>query len=79
MSACGSCSFDYTVKLWDVEAGKCVSTFARHTKSVYAIAFDRSGEYVASGALGGWLYIWSVKDCSVVKSFRKSPSVAYVA
>lgn len=56
-----------------------MSTFARHTKSVYAIAFDRSGEYVASGALGGWLYIWSVKDCSVVKSFRKSPSVAYVA
>ena len=36
------------------------------------MAFDKSGEYIASGALGGSLYVWSVKDGSIVKSFRKS-------
>lgn len=29
-------SFDATVKLWDVEAGRCVSTLAKHT---YAFSF----------------------------------------
>lgn len=70
--ACGSCSFDNTVKVWDVETAKALCTFSKHPKSVYAIAFDRTGDLIASGALGGSLYIWNVKDCAIVKSFRES-------
>jgi WD40 repeat protein len=46
------------------------------TQAVYAMAFDKTGEYIASGALGGSLYVWSVKDGTIVRSFRKyeSPS-----
>lgn len=35
------------------------------------MAFDKTGEYIASGALGGSLYVWSVKDGNIVRSFCK--------
>lgn len=42
---CGSvsASFDATVKLWDVYAGKVVSTLQRHQDPVYSVAFSPSG------------------------------------
>lgn len=74
-----SASFDNTVKLWDVEVGKCVSTLARHPKAVYAMAFDKTGEYIASGALGGSLYVWSVKDGNIVRSFSGGGDIFEIA
>ena len=65
-----SASFDTTVRVWDPEAGKCLLTLRRHDKKVYTVAFSPDGDYLASGALGGQLHVWSVKDGSVVKSFR---------
>ena len=50
--------------------GKCVHSLQRHDKKVYTVAFSPDGDYVASGSLGGQLYIWSVKDGAIVKSFR---------
>lgn len=38
-----SASFDATVKLWDVHAGKVVSTLQRHQDPVYSVAFSPSG------------------------------------
>lgn len=40
-------------------------------QAVYAMAFDKTGEFIASGALGGSLYVWSVKDGTIVRSFCK--------
>lgn len=40
-------------------------------QAVYAMAFDKTGDFIASGALGGSLYVWSVKDGTIVRSFRK--------
>lgn len=42
------------------------------------MAFDKSGDYIASGALGGSLYVWSVKDGTIVRSFRESSSLLYL-
>ena len=42
----GSASFDATVKLWDVHAGKVVSTLQRHQDPVYSVAFSPSGESI---------------------------------
>ncbi|CAN0356927.1 unnamed protein product, partial [Ectocarpus sp. 8 AP-2014] len=67
---CGSASFDATVKLWDVHAGKVVSTLQRHQDPVYSVAFSPSGDYLVSGSFAGHLYIWSVKDGTLVKSYQ---------
>ena len=74
-----SASFDTTVRVWDPEAGKCLLTLRRHDKKVYTVAFSPDGDYLASGALGGQLHVWSVKDGSVVKSFRGECDIFEVA
>jgi hypothetical protein len=35
------------------------------------VSYDPSGQYIATGALGGWLYLWSTRDGSLVKGFRE--------
>lgn len=39
-----SASFDATVKLWDVEAGRCLHNLNRHNDPVYSVAFSPDGE-----------------------------------
>uniref|UniRef100_A0A6U0WHT4 WDHD1 first WD40 domain-containing protein n=1 Tax=Rhizochromulina marina TaxID=1034831 RepID=A0A6U0WHT4_9STRA len=74
-----SASFDSMVKLWDVETGTRLHNLNRHDKKVYTVAFSPDGEYLASGSLGGQLYVWSVKDGSIVKSFRGDADIYDVA
>jgi transducin (beta)-like 1 len=56
-----SASFDATIKLWDVEAGKSLFTLTRHSDPVYSVAFSPNGDFLASGSLCGLLHIWSAK------------------
>ena len=65
-----SASFDATVKLWDVEAGRCLHTLAEHSDPVYSVAWSPNGRFVASGSFDRCLHIWSVKDGTLVKTFR---------
>ena len=74
-----SASFDASVKLWDAEAGKATLSLDKHDKKVYTVAFSPCGSYLASGSLGGQLYIWDVKGGSVVKCFRGGSDIFEVA
>jgi WD40 repeat protein len=42
--------YDTTVRLWDLEAGKLVRTFAGHQTNVMAVAFSPDGQRVISGS-----------------------------
>jgi transducin (beta)-like 1 len=68
-------SFDSTVKLWDVEHGKCVQTLNKHEDPVYSVAFSPCGQYIASGSIDRYIYIYSVKDGKLLKSFRGSGGI----
>ena len=63
-----SASFDTTVKLWDVEVGKCVHSLQKHTEPIYSVAFSPNGRFVATGSFDRKLNVWSVDDGSLVKS-----------
>jgi len=63
-------SFDTTVKLWDSETGRRLHSLERHTEPVYSVAFSPGGEYIASGSFDKCLRIWSVKDGTLLKTFR---------
>ncbi|CAI0461576.1 unnamed protein product [Linum tenue] len=64
-----SASFDSTVKLWDVEVGKLISTLCGHRDPVYSVAFSPNGEYLASGSLDRCINVWSLKDGNIVKKY----------
>ena len=38
-----SASYDATIKLWDVEEGRCVHSLSKHTDPVYSVAFSPDG------------------------------------
>ena len=64
-----SASFDATIKLWDLETGKCRHNMAEHSMSVYSVAFSPDGHLLASGSFDRKLLIWNVADGRLVKSF----------
>lgn len=45
-----SASFDKTIKIWDIKAGKQVLSITGHTAPVNAIAFSPDGKLIASGS-----------------------------
>jgi len=51
-------SYDATIKLWDVEEGKCMHTLRAHSDPVYSVAFSPDGKYVASGSFDKRLHVW---------------------
>jgi WD40 repeat protein len=42
-------SFDKTVSIWDVSTQQQVAELRGHGDTVYSLAFDGSGKYLASG------------------------------
>jgi transducin (beta)-like 1 len=70
-----SASFDATIKLWEMEEGKCIHTLTRHTDPVYSVAFSPNGRYLASGSFDKCLHIWSIKDGSLVRTYQGSGGI----
>lgn len=65
-----SASFDSTVRIWDPVTGQCRHVLSKHKDPVYSVAFSSNGQYLASGSFDRCLHIWSVKDGSLVKTYR---------
>jgi WD40 repeat protein len=51
-------SWDQSVKLWDVLAGREISTFRGHTNLVLGVSFSADGGYVASAGYDGNVKVW---------------------
>ncbi|KAM0019604.1 putative transcription factor WD40-like family [Helianthus debilis subsp. tardiflorus] len=58
-----SCSSDTTVKTWDcLSSGICTRTFRQHTDYVMCLAAaEKNCNIVASGGLGGEVFIWDLE------------------
>ena len=59
-------SFDGTVKAWSAITGGVVYNLRRHAQPVYSIAPSPTGDYLATGSLGGFVSVWSLHDGSLV-------------
>ncbi|KAI3724512.1 hypothetical protein L2E82_36292 [Cichorium intybus] len=62
-----SCSSDTTVKIWDsFSDGTCTRTLSQHTDYVTCLASaENNSNIVASGGLGGEVFIWDVEAALV--------------
>ncbi|TPX52511.1 hypothetical protein SeMB42_g01369 [Synchytrium endobioticum] len=61
-------SFDAVVRVWDVDKGTCLYSFAKHTGRVYSVSFSPGGGYLATGSLDGTFKVWSMKNGSLLKN-----------
>ncbi|RLN93430.1 hypothetical protein BBJ28_00022490, partial [Nothophytophthora sp. Chile5] len=50
-----------TVRLWDVQSGKCLRVFTGHFRGVQCLAFSRNGRYLASSGEDQYINIWDLQ------------------
>lgn len=70
-----SASFDSTVRLWDVEQGRCLYKLTRHSEPVYSVSFSPDGKYLASGSFDKCVHIWSVDTGQLTNSYRGTAGI----
>ena len=65
-----STSMDYTVKLWDIQTGKCLKTLQGHQDWIWTVAFSPNGQTIASGGDDNTIRLWNIdtEDCRVLES-----------
>jgi guanine nucleotide-binding protein subunit beta-2-like 1 protein len=53
-------SWDGTLRLWDINNGKCTRRFVGHTKDVLSVAFSADNRQVVSGSRDRTVKLWNV-------------------
>ena len=63
-------SGDKTLKLWEVETGKCVCTFEGHTSNVESVCLSADGRFALSGSGDKTLKLWEVATGKCLRTFE---------
>lgn len=62
-------SYQGGIRLWDIHSGNCLYSLIQHKEAVYTISFTPDHHYLASGSFDKNVYIWSLKDGTLKRSF----------
>ena len=63
-----SCSNDKTIKIWEVETGRCVRTLLGHTASVTSVSYSSDSKYLASSSEDGTIKIWEIEASKCINT-----------
>lgn len=61
-------SYDLTIKIWDVDTGKCIRTLKGHTAGIRALQFDN--QKLISGSLDQTIRIWNWRTGECVNAYQ---------
>ena len=71
----GSCAIsggqDWTLKLWNLESGKCLRKFEGHTGIVEAVAVLPDGRRAVSASLDKTLKLWDLQTGKCLRTFER--------
>lgn len=62
-----TCSWDGSVKVWNVLTGMLVNKHVEHHGQVYAVQYHPKNKYIASGGANGEIVLWDPNSNKVVK------------
>ena len=63
-----SCSYDKTIKMWDITSGSCLSTLRGHSDWVIGMAFSADGQWLISGSQDKTIRLWDARPGGTVVS-----------
>ncbi|MCA9016803.1 MAG: hypothetical protein KDA77_15830, partial [Planctomycetaceae bacterium] len=72
-----TCGNDLLVKVWKIEDGSLLHTFAGHERHVYAADFHPDGQHLVSQDLMGVMHVWDLKAGKAVRSIDASVMTGY--
>ena len=56
-----SASFDYSLRIWDSSAGRCLHSLERHKDAVTRLSLSADNNYIVSSGQDGDLHFWDAK------------------
>ena len=65
-----SSSEDATIKVWDYETGDFERTLKGHTDTVQDLAFDHTGNFLASCSADLTIRLWDFKGFECIKTLH---------
>ena len=66
-----SASYDETVRLWDLAAGKAKATLKGHTEPVWYVALSPDGKILASGSRDRTIKLWDLATGLCIKTLKE--------
>ena len=67
-------SADKTIKIWEIESGKCLNTLKGHNDEVFDI-IQITNEKIASCSNNGHIKIWNFNDGECIKTIKTGISI----
>lgn len=67
-----SAHYDRILRVWDVATGKLLRTFSGHAQSTLSVAYDHTGNLLASGSKDKHVRLWDLVGGTCVKSLSGS-------
>ncbi|RKL06523.1 Vegetative incompatibility protein HET-E-1 [Fusarium oxysporum] len=70
-------SYDWTIRIWDAETGKCERVLDGHSNRVSSVVFSHDSKKVASGSYDMTVRIWDVETGKCEKVLEGHSSAVY--
>ncbi|BGP17530.1 hypothetical protein JCM10213_004072 [Rhodosporidiobolus nylandii] len=66
---------DETVRLWDIQKGRCMRVLPAHSEPVSAVQFSRDGTMIVSGSWDGYIRLWDAATGQCLKTLANEDNI----